>query len=561
MGSINQAIVQLRDLLASMTPAARITAVLLLGVIGVSLGYLMKGYGGAADEYLFEGEVLSYSEANNVEAAIAKAGLAKAERDGGRIRVPRGQKAEYLAAVANEGALPANFHEVMEKALNLGPFVDRETRAQRIKSAREQQLSMMVGNMQGVDFANVLYDVREAPGFGKEHVTATVSVQPEAGESLDARRVKMIRGAVASGIGGLSEDVTVTNLADGSSYDMSGAPSGEEFDEPYFQTRVAYEQMLRRNIMDFLHDIPGVRVQVSAELDDVLDARTRSTSSSGDAIALRDSNKTEEIKNTKVEDGGRPGLAAQGPNRAAAEQAVAKNESSTITSNTESDNFVPFSEEQLRRSGLVPKHVRAAIAVPSDYLVRVWKQKNPDKEPADSDLQNAETVVKDKIVNTVTTLFPKETGENPYPNVQVTVFESLKPDPVAAPSVLSRGFVWAGANSGSLIMAGLAVTSLVMLRSMVKSIPPAETRVLIAPRLAEGTAPSSPGAASSGGVYAAASAAEGGVAAPAKPHVEKARPKLKLKKSGSLKDDLADMVREDPDSAAAILKSWISNAS
>ena len=38
------------------------------------------------------------------------------------------------------------------------------------------------------------------------------------------------------------------------------------------------------------------------------------------------------------------------------------------------------------------------------------------------------------------------------------------------------------------------------------------------------------------------------------------RPKLKLKKADSLKDDLADMVASDPDAAAAILKSWINNA-
>jgi flagellar M-ring protein FliF len=40
---------------------------------------------------------------------------------------------------------------------------------------------------------------------------------------------------------------------------------------------------------------------------------------------------------------------------------------------------------------------------------------------------------------------------------------------------------------------------------------------------------------------------------------EERRPRLKLKKGHSLKDDLTDIVREDPDAAAAILRSWISN--
>ena len=38
------------------------------------------------------------------------------------------------------------------------------------------------------------------------------------------------------------------------------------------------------------------------------------------------------------------------------------------------------------------------------------------------------------------------------------------------------------------------------------------------------------------------------------------RTRLRMKKGISLKDDLADMVREDPDAAAAILKSWIGKA-
>jgi flagellar M-ring protein FliF len=39
-----------------------------------------------------------------------------------------------------------------------------------------------------------------------------------------------------------------------------------------------------------------------------------------------------------------------------------------------------------------------------------------------------------------------------------------------------------------------------------------------------------------------------------------ARPRLRLKKGKSLKDDLVEIVREDPDAAADILRSWIGKA-
>ena len=38
------------------------------------------------------------------------------------------------------------------------------------------------------------------------------------------------------------------------------------------------------------------------------------------------------------------------------------------------------------------------------------------------------------------------------------------------------------------------------------------------------------------------------------------RPRLRLKKGKSVKDDLVEIVREDPDAAAEILRSWIGKA-
>src|SRR5690606_8961503 len=98
MEFFNQSLAQVRDLFASMTPAARITSALLLGVIVVSMGYLFQGYSSGADELLFNGEVLQPREADYVEAAIAKKGLTVLPRQAGRIVVPRGQKTAYLAA-------------------------------------------------------------------------------------------------------------------------------------------------------------------------------------------------------------------------------------------------------------------------------------------------------------------------------------------------------------------------------------------------------------------------------------------------------------------------------
>ena len=557
MGFLNQSLAQLRDLFSSMTPAARITSALLLGVIVVSLGYLFQGYSGGAEELLFGGELLQPSEANAAEAAIASAGLDVLDRQSGRIVVPRGQKTAYLAAIADGNALPANFDKLLDESLDGGLLESGEKGKQRYKAARERQISMFISAMDGVADAKVLYDILEPKAFEQRRVTATVSVRPAGSEGLTSIRMKMIREAVASAIGGLEPGkVTILDLSSGSEYGGGADVAAESFDDLYWQTRTKVEQTMKARVEDLLRYIPGIRVQVSAELDPMLGGERRIVRSDGDPATVRESTSEQKSLTTQVDDRGRPGPAASGPNGAPPETAVAKNENSDGTEKRETENFVPTTEEMSTQSGLAPKKVSATIAVPSDYIARVWRETTKPSPAADATpdptlITKIQDDVRSNIQKAVTKLFPLEVGDSPYPGVEVTFFQSLTPDPVEPPSMANEGLLWARANSGSLIMGGLALMSLVMLRSMVRSIPaPDPNLALSPPMLAAGTAlePTS--------VAKPRPAASAGAAAGEKP-----RQKLRLKKGPTLKDDLTEMVREDPDGAAAILRNWIGNAS
>jgi flagellar M-ring protein FliF len=570
MGFLNQSITQIRDLFASMTPAARITAALLVGVIGVSLAYLFQGYAGGSKEFLFNGEMLQPREADAVESAIAAAGLSDFERQGNRVLVPRGQKAAYLAAVANGGALPANFDTLLlDESDQISWLTDSKTRDARMKAARERQLSMLVRMMDGVAEAQVLYDVRENTGFERKQITATVSIRPAPGESLTPTRERMIRLAVCKAIAGLEvDDVAILNLADASQTEGGGELSSDAIDSPYFRAKLAYEQIMKAKVEDVLRHIPGVRVQIMAELDDTLAAETHVVKPDGEPQTLSEETDKSTDTTTQVEDRGRPGLTANGPGGTPPDEAVAKNEQRIETDTRTAESWVPTSDEVRQTSGLVPQHVRAAIAIPSDFIVKVWRERTPDAAedaaPTAADITNITDEYVMNIESTVSQLFPREPEDVPYPNVKVTVFQSLTPPPLVEPSTMSRALMWAGGNSGSLIMAGLALVSLVMLRSMVKSIPPTETSVILQTPMARegaGEANDEVDAPRGGGRGDAATGPGGGEAVAGKPARDRGgRPKLKLKKGASLKDDLTDLVREDPDAAAAILRNWISSA-
>jgi flagellar M-ring protein FliF len=555
MDILNQSLNQIRDLFASMTPGARLTSVLLAGVIAVSLGFLATGYSGGADELLFNGEFLLPREADRVDVAIAKAGLENYRREGNRFYVPRGQKAAYLAAVADAGALPANFDTLMD-SLEVSPFVSSEELEQRMKSMRERQISMIVRQMQGVEDAQVLYDIREPKGFGKRQITATVSVQPDAAGALTPERTKMIREAVAGAIAGLNPaDVTLLNLGDGGQIaGGTGEISAESFDEPYFVTRTRYEQLMRGKVQDLLDFIPGARVQVSAELDEALARETRSVKSEGEAVAVVESRQEERTTSVRNEDRGRPGLEAQGPGRRAADERVATDENEGESTNSDTQNFVPTTELVLRESGLVPKNVRVAIAIPSDYLVRVWREQNPtaeaDAAPPPAEIENLKKNAVLDVRTVVRPLLTKELGKDPFDNIEVSVFQSLTPTPIEPPSLADSALVWASQNFDTLVLAGLAAVSLLMLRSLVKSTPPAAPVTAYgSPALALDLPASEPGPAASGANREQR-----------EPDGKDKRQRLKLRKGPSLRDDLTEIVREDPDAAAAILRSWIGNA-
>lgn len=551
MNFLNQAVAQVRELFLSMNPAARITSALLLGVIVVSLGYLVQMHGGGADEYLFNGEFLQPREADRVEAAIAQANITGCVRVGNRFKVPRGQRAACLAAVADAGALPANFDTLLIDTLDSSPLLSDATRKQQWKAARERQLSMIVQMMAGVEDAKVLYDIRPARGFEKEQITATVSVMPDPGAEFGPLQTGRIAKAVAGAIAGLSpSDVTIFNLADGSQLGGGDGPDAAHFDEPYYQTRVAYEQRMKQSIEQLLM-IPGARVEVAAELDTALSKDVHTIGANGEGAPVRSVTNSETIKNTRTEDRGAVGLRAQGPSRNGQQQAVAKSDQDQVVEHSDTESFIPTTEEMLSQAGLTPEKVRVSVAVPTAYVEKVWRERNPDvpegQLPKTEEIDPIKNVVMQDIQGAVVPLLPKQFAEDAFPNVAVTFFQSFAPEELDEPSAASTALLWAGGNVNTLLMAGLAVVALLMLRSMVKAIPSAD------PVAAFGT----PALAFDGGGARSASAVRGGDGDADEP----LRPKLKLKKGPSLHDDIAEVVREDPDAAAAILRSWIGNAS
>src|SRR5271165_5445234 len=120
MDFLNKALAQFNDLFRSMTPGGRITAGLLLVVAVVSVGYLFQHQVSGGDDYLFGGESIPTPTLQKMEEAFGKAGLNGFAMEGGRVKVPHAQRAAYLAALADEHALPLNSGQAFRAATDGG---------------------------------------------------------------------------------------------------------------------------------------------------------------------------------------------------------------------------------------------------------------------------------------------------------------------------------------------------------------------------------------------------------------------------------------------------------
>jgi len=145
----------------------------------------------------------------------------------------------------------------------------------------------------------------------------------------------------------------------------------------------------------------------------------------------------------------------------------------------------------------------------------------------------------------VAALLPTAPGvSDPTELVTVTEFQSITPTPPTPPTLMDRLVPWLVHSWKTLGLVFLGLVSLVMLRSMVRA-QPADIRPLPTPL---GSPPAAPQAAATENQETAEAARQ-----------------RRLKRFGSgetsLRDELSQLVAEDPDSAASILRAWIGTLS
>jgi flagellar M-ring protein FliF len=552
MDFLNKAYGQLTDLFRSMTPAARITAALLVCAIVISLMYLFRTNTSSADELLLGGREFSSAEIAAAEAAFAQAKLAGSEIVGNKIRIPRGQKAAYLAALAENNALPEDFGTMMSSAVaSENPFMSSKSLDLRVQAAKQRELALIISRMRGVATATVTFDEVDKPGFPRrKEMSAMVAVQPAPGEELTGDQVRSIRHTVAAAYAGLDRNnVTITDLSGRSFPGLTADGLGSAEDNLYAEAKQRYEHDWQTKIYDRLRMIPGVVVGVNVDLDPEIMHQLTSHKLDPKPVAVQSSESTENSTSTGPTTAGRPGVVPNSMvNAPAAIRQDRGPQSTTERNDTTQASIVGQDRITSRRAPLTPKQVQVVVDVPYSYYRKVWEERNPPAAgqepvtPPPAELDKIEVETRKRIEDTVVKLLPRpETGNDPFIPVMVTSFHDLSQPAIAAPSTADIATTWLAENWQTVAMLLLGGFGLVLLRGLVKA-PAAPPRT---------TAPES--------------ATEQPVATNDSDEDEAAdtlnMPQRRFTTKGpTLRDELREMVKEDPDAAATVLKAWIGDA-
>ena len=551
MDFLNKAMAQLADLFRSMTVGARITTGLLLTVVVVSLVYLLRFHTSGPDLYLMEGEVFTPAELGNMEMAFSSAGLASYQRDRNRIRIPRGEQAKYMAALAEKSALPGNSYRYLEAAINgQGSWSDTaQQRQHRFEVALCRTLSEDMRTIKGVENAQVFFSSQGTGGLNKDVLkTAVVKVKMQGALFLDQEKAATIRDMLTGAFSGLKpEAVKVIDANRGVTvYTDPEGGSGSLYDDVRKARQI--EDRYAAMISNRLGNITGALVAVSVQLEPKRSERSRVVKPEAKPVVVESTEKTRTRTHEGTVPAGRAGSAANvGAALSPSTGKGAKEDEDESTSHVV--NQVGMQETLTDNLGLPLKSVRASVGIPTSWFEKVWRRQNPTpageepKTPQPADLEAIRTKEIATVRKAVEPLIPLPEGVTDASKlVDVQEYADIPEAPLPEPSVQERAMTWLGRHWSTLGLGFLALVSLVMLRSTVRAVPASEPR---APH----------GAPMAGG---AGQETEG----PRRDEAPAQRRLRRLTGTGkTLRDELSDLVAEDPDAAANILRTWIGNVS
>jgi len=321
-----------------------------------------------------------------VAAQLKAANIRHEIGDGGVVMVASAQHDEIFAQLGQNGQLPQNTELLFSNLIENQSWTNSRTQNDQLFAiALQNELSARIADWPVIRSATVVIDAPEPRGVGAavRRPTAAVTAMGADGGALSQGVVDAISQYVAGAKAGLEpENVKVIDASTGRARQARGADGIDA--SSYLEATQAIERQWRDKIYDLVSDIPGVIVQVTAEVDVTRRTRNeqRMLAKDDGSVSFVKSESAKAIETTGASNAGEPGFRSN--TGADIQRSGGGRTGSTETDDrTEFETLVGRPPEQIVDPRGHPTRLVATIAVPRAYVIALMgATASPDDAPA-----------------------------------------------------------------------------------------------------------------------------------------------------------------------------------
>lgn len=416
---------RLRRVLATIAKAlSRLNATqkLLIGSLAVIAGmslFLIAQYAGRTSlvELL---PTASPAEQQTALVALTNAGFNAQLTD--KLMVPAEDRVRAQAVLAEAGTLPADsalmFRNIIEKQ---SWQFSRQQNDRLYAIALQNELAGVISNFRGIRSATVIIDAPDAAGFGRAMLkpTASATVFTKSGQAIDQSTVDAIAQLISGARAGLL--IENVRVIDGSNGRQRKASSDEDMSSSsYLDQAAKVEGNVHAKLMELLSYIPGRVVAVTAQVDVT---RTNSTvtkhfEKGEGTVSLARMTKESTTSSTQATQGAEPGVRSNQAADINRGSTSAGNKTEQTQDDREMENKVGSSVEHIMDPKGNPTMLAVSVGVPSAYVADLIKKEaakagaagaagggaatQPAAEPTEQEIQaKFDKDVKPKVLDSI----------------------------------------------------------------------------------------------------------------------------------------------------------------
>jgi flagellar biosynthesis/type III secretory pathway M-ring protein FliF/YscJ len=501
-------------------------------------------YAGEAETVPLLNQSFSPSDLGRIEERLDQKGIHYTVA-GDKLMVPADRRMEILSDLTYSRLMPHNTQEGFDAMLKqMSPFDPQEKQAKLWNHGKELLLSQIIGSFPDVVQADVIIDETNIQRIeGSVEPSATVNIALRDGVKPSQKLVDAAADAVAgakSGINAGHIKIVVNGMAQ-KVHDSDTPLDGAQDQLALLQQHEASaEQKVRQNYSD----IPGLLVSVTMKLNTTTVQTEKHDYDAKGAVQKATESTSETDQTSGPAAGGGEGGAVANTG-----MSVAPVGSAMATQNHEKTNdkftvAIPEIRTLSRTPAGEATPVGAAVRVPLSYFSRLLESRDPSlKQPTYVQLKplidEETTKMRESVARCVALASPTDVSIDTY----VDAAPSLAAAPVAAAT--GSGFAMLlGGHAKELGLGALALMSLFMASMMVRKSTPSPL-----PAAAAVQPERKPGFFSVESLAGEATSTDG--------LLDGMELNEETVRTTQMVDQVSNMVRENPDAAAALVKRWL----